>query len=103
MTREQIRYCVPISEHYRQRYRERIARSKRIELFATEAFYLGREPDLVEDSLLRKHLEEKENLHSYSCVLKIHKGFVHVFDSLENVAVTVYKIPRLRPIGYHDR
>ena len=99
MTKEQMNYCIPITSHYRKRYRERIARSKRIELFATEAFYLGEEPDGLNDTYLRNYLEEKENLYGYSCVLKVHKGFVHVFDSNNNTAVTVYRVPKLKPMG----
>ncbi len=97
MNSSQKKYCVRVTDHYKDRFRERVARSKRIELFATEAFYLGEKPKGLNDSRLRGRLEKLENCYGDNYILKTHKGFVHVFDSAENVAVTVYKMPKLKP------
>ena len=98
MTSEQKKYCIRITDHYRDRFRQRIARSKRIELFATEAYYLGKEPKGLDDSCLRNYLEDIENYHNRCCLLKVYKGFVHVFDDTKNVAVTVYRIPKFKTV-----
>lgn len=98
MTSEQKKYCIDITEHYRERFRQRIARSKRIELFATEAYYLGKEPKGLDNSMLRNYLESIEEYHDHECILKVYKGFVHVFDGAENAAITVYRIPKFKTI-----
>lgn len=89
-------YSIKVTKHYVSRFRKRIARSKRIEYFANEAYICGDAPEGVDDTRLRTFLLDKENLHGNECVLKVYKGFVHVFDSLTNVAVTVYKVPKLK-------
>ena len=102
MTNEQKKYCIGITDHYRDRFRERIARSKRIELFATEAFYLGKEPKGLDNSMLRNHLEKIEDNYNHDCMLKVYKGFVHVFDEADNTAVTVYRVPKLKAIRFEE-
>lgn len=41
--------AVRVSKHYRDRYRQRIARSKRIDFFANEAFEKGDDIEMIKD------------------------------------------------------
>lgn len=94
MNKAQRKYLVHVSDHYRKRYRERIAKSSRIDMFATTAYYCGNSPVCIPDSRVRNYLESKENEYGDSFVLRIYNGFVHVFNEADNIAVTVYKLPK---------
>lgn len=94
MNKAQRKYLVQVSDHYKKRYRERIAKSSRIDMFATTAYYCGSSPLSVSDSRVRNYLEGKENEYGDSFVLRIYNGFVHVFNEADNIAITVYKLPK---------
>ena len=84
---------IHISSHYNDRYRERIARTKRIEKFANDAYIFGRAIDNVQDTRLRKYLIHIDENHDKDCTLRVYKGFIHVFDALTLTAITVYRVP----------
>lgn len=83
-----------ISEHYVDRFRERIARTKRIEKFANDAYTFGETANTIEDKRFRKYLNNVEKKYSHTCAFRIYKGFVHVFDAFTATAITVYRVPR---------
>ena len=84
---------IAISDHYAKRFRQRVARTKRIEKFAKDAYMLGEEVDSVADKRFRKYLENIETRYWHTCSLRTHKGYIHVFDALTATAITVYRVP----------
>ena len=82
-----------VSEHYVDRFRERIARTKRIEKFANDAYEFGQTENSVDNKRFRKYLKNIENKHKHTCAFRVYKGFVHVFDAFTATAITVYRIP----------
>ncbi len=85
---------VRISEHYVDRFRERIAHTRRIEKFANDAYAFGKTENTIEDKRFRKYLNNIGNKYNHICAFRIYKGFVHVFDAFTATAITVYRVPR---------
>lgn len=84
---------INISSHYAEQYRKRIARTKRVEKFANDAFNFGNPVNNIEDKRFRKYLNNKEANHKHTCALRVYKGFIHVFDAFTATAITVYRVP----------
>ena len=85
---------IQISEHYNNRFRERIARTKRVEKFANDAFEYGTTLNEVNDIRLQKYLKNISAKYHHICDYRIYKGFVHVFDVFTMTAITVYRVPK---------
>ena len=84
---------ITVSDHYADRFRERIARTKRIEKFANDAYEFGQTENTVDNKCFRKYLNNIENKYEHTSTFRIYKGFVHVFDAITATAITVYRIP----------
>ena len=83
---------IAITSHFVQRYRERVAKTgpERIQKFATEAFYDGKECNDIKSSVLRKKIVGNNSFYHSKSIM--HKGFIYVFRG--NTAITIYKVPR---------
>ena len=82
---------VTVSKHYKKRYRDRVAKTSRIEYFAEKAFYEGTNLKTSKDSRIRKIIQNEEEYrddkyHHYQYIA--HSGFLHIFCN--NCAITVY-------------
>ena len=84
---------ISVSSHYVDRFRERIARTKRIEKFANDAYEFGQTENSVGNKSFRKYLNNIDDKYNHTCAFRIYKGFVHVFDAFTATAITVYRIP----------
>ena len=84
---------IRITDHYNDRFRERIAKTKRIEKFATDAYTLGESDNSTKNKNLKKHLQAVMKNHGDTCVFRIYKGFIHIFDDITKTAITVYRVP----------
>ena len=84
---------INISDHYADRFRKRIARTKRIEKFANDAYEFGQTENNIDNKRFRKYLKNIENKYKHTCAFRIYKGFVHVFDAFTATTITVYRIP----------
>lgn len=78
-----------VTNHFRERFRQRQARTKRIEVFAERAFLDGTNPSSFEFKRFAKQLTKKEA--AYGSVAKIYNGFVYWFFG--NRAITIYPLP----------
>lgn len=78
-----------ITKHFEKRFRQRQARTKRIELFAERAYHDGTNPSSFEFKRFAKQLTKKEA--AYGSVAKIYNGFVYWFFG--NRAITIYPLP----------
>ena len=88
-----MEHNINISDHYADRFRERMAHSKRIEKFAYDAYEFGQAEDNISNKLFRKYLKNIGNKYNHTCTFRIYKGFVHVFDAFTATAITVYRVP----------
>ena len=80
---------IEITEHYRERYKERVSKSsKNMQLIANRAFRFGKGVETVKDVYIRKYLQEREQVGEGIC--KIYRGFVWWF--VENRIITVYPL-----------
>lgn len=79
---------IGITKHFSKRYRERVAHSKRIKLFANRAYHYGyKTEELDRDSLWAK-LTDKELLGCSEA--RVYKGFVYWFG--DGAAITIYPL-----------
>lgn len=88
-----MKSSINISNHYVHQYRKRIARTKRVEKFANDAYNLGDLVNDIGDRRFRKYLNNKEENHKHTCTFRVYKGFIHVFDAFTATAITVYRVP----------
>ena len=82
--------CVELTKHYIKRFRKRIARTDRFELFAEEALQNGKVLSEAKSSRYVKKLKYKEIVNGSTAIL--YKGCVHWFRG--NVAITLYPLPQ---------
>ena len=84
---------IPITNHFIDRYRERVAKTsaERISKFANEAYKNGKNGEEVKNSQLRRLINYKNDVDGG--ILKIYKGFVYVFSTIDSAAITIYRIP----------
>lgn len=80
---------IEITEHYRQRFFERQAKTKRIQLFTQRAFFYGKEANKTKYGGYTKSLQTKEMINSSTA--KIYNGFIYWF--CDNRAITIYPLP----------
>lgn len=83
--------AIVTTTHYNQRFRERVAKkSRRSQFFAALAYTNGRGSEVVRDPWVRRRIEACEHFHGSKA--KIYRGNVYWF--IDNVATTVYPLPR---------
>lgn len=80
---------IAISEHYKQRFYERQAKTKRIQLFTQRAYFYGKTANETRFGKYTKNLENKEKI--YNSEAKIYNGFIYWFS--DNKAITIYPLP----------
>lgn len=78
-----------VTKHFEERFRQRQARTKRIEYFAERAYCDGMSPFSFEFKRFAKQLTKKEA--AYGSVAKVYNGFVYWFFG--NRAITIYPLP----------
>lgn len=77
------------SEHFKQRFDERIcSKTKRQQFFVERAYRFGCEAEAIKDARLRKFVRGCEH---FSRVAKFYNGQVYIFDG--KIAITVFPVP----------
>lgn len=77
-----------ITKHCDERFSQRVAKTKRMQKFITDALYLGMGTNEIKHSGLRKELEKREK--EYNAIAKIYRNSVYWFDG--ETAITVYPL-----------
>lgn len=93
---------IPITDHFIERYRERVAKTnpERISKFANSAYREGKNGNEIKNGQLRKLINRKNE--ADVGILKIYKGFVYVFSTVDKAAITIYRIPnQINGIAIH--
>ena len=90
---------IKLTEHYKNRYKERVSKSsKNMQLMADRAFKFGTNLDEVQNSKVKKEIENrtrtKNNAPWVKC--KIYRGYVWWFSA--TTILTVYTLPIIRNI-----
>lgn len=80
---------VEVTKHFRKRFYKRQARTKRVEVFAKNAYLYGTDVSDLEYDWYASKLGRKERI--YGTYAKIYHGFVYWFK--DNVAITIYPVP----------
>lgn len=86
---------IEITDHFRERFTQRIAKTRRIVQFASRAAQYGTSTDQIKNASLRKELTAQEN--DFGSIAKIYKNNVYWFSG--DRAVTVYALPQ----KYHGK
>lgn len=81
---------VEMSEHFQERFRQRVAKTKRMQIFAERAYFYGKPVDSLQDSQFAEQLSKKEQ--EYQCSAKIYNNVVYWFHG--NKAITLYPVPQ---------
>jgi len=81
---------VVMTDHFKERFKQRVANTKRVQQYADSAFCYGKTLDEVRSKTFSKMLGEKEQANGSSA--KIFSNCIYWFDG--NVAITVYPIPQ---------
>lgn len=80
-----------ITNHFRERFKHRLANTNKINEYTNNAYNFGKEPS----RLAYLYLETKEASHGSTC--RIYKNYVYWFR--DNAAITIYPLPQ----KYHIR
>lgn len=81
---------VELTDHYKQRFKERQAKTKRMVLFTERAYFYGKTVDNLRKTAYARQLSESEQQHC--SMAKIYNNFVYWFKG--NVAITIYPVPQ---------
>lgn len=81
---------IEITKHFKKRFYQRQARTKRVQDFARDAYLYGEDVSDLDYKVYAKKLNHKER--AYGTYAKIYHGFVYWFKG--NVAITIYPIPQ---------
>ena len=81
---------IEISDHFSLRYEQRIAKTKRMAVYANRAFHYGKTVDEIHYKPLAKELSSKEKKHG--SIAKVYANCVYWFNG--TTAVTVYPLPQ---------
>ena len=77
-----------ITDHFRDRFKQRVANTNRVNLFVEKALNLGKDTKNLSSTTLANVLSMRENEHgSYA---KVYKNYVYWFCG--NCAITVYPL-----------
>ena len=87
--------AIKISSHYYLRFRERVAKTKRVEWFAKEAYVNGRTGKDIRNAQFRNYLCRIENKYRHVCAIFIYKGYIHIYDAFTGTAITVFRVPNV--------
>ena len=80
---------VHVTKHFKERFRERQAKTKRIRFFAQKAYVYGTPLSEVDKDKYFSELVDKEVTSQSEAV--VYKGFVYWFKG--NSAITLYALP----------
>ena len=87
--------AIKISSHYYLRFRERVAKTKRVERFAKEAYANGCTDKDIRNAQFRNYLCRIENKYRHVCAIFIYKGYIHIYDAFTGTAITVFRVPNV--------
>lgn len=82
------------SKHSKTRFRQRVARTKRDDLFLNRAYCEGLPKERVKDARLRRYMASQELRHDNDRIMLLYQNFIYVFNMFTGEAITVYKAPR---------
>ena len=86
---------IKLTEHYKERYKERISKSsKNMQAMADKAFEFGTDLDKIENSKIKKELQNSNRIEKPWVKCKIYRGYVWWFSA--TTILTVYALPIIR-------
>ena len=76
--------------HFRKRFRQRVAKTKRLQEYADNAYLFGKPLDEIKCNRFAKELGWKSRINGSTA--KVYSNCVYWFR--DNIAITVYPIPQ---------
>lgn len=81
---------IKTTEHFRERFRQRVANTKRVSVFANRAYYLGKPSCDFKNATFAKKIAAIES--AYGSTARVYANSIYWFYN--NSAITVYQLPR---------
>lgn len=81
---------IKTTEHFRERFRQRVAKTKRVSVFANRAYYFGKHSCDFKNATFAKRIAEIEI--TYGSTARVYANNIYWFH--DNSAITVYQLPQ---------